>query len=348
LISIPTAARPGGQQYLIVNGRPLRDRLLLGAIKGGYADVLAHDRVPALVLELSLAPSDLDVNVHPAKTEVRFREPDRIRGMVVAGLRHALAKAGLRPPQGLARSALSQTMPYGFQNFQQAHHGLQESAAAFQAPFPDLESAPAARSTTFEPPETTVGILGVARGQIHDTYILAETADGMVLVDQHAAHERLVYERMKQELDDAGVKRQVLLIPEIVELDMAAVLALSERAEELAELGLVVESFGPSSVLIREIPALLGHSALAPLMRQLADEVLEFGTTDRLKAHLDKIAATLACHSSVRAGRVLNAAEMNALLRQMEATPASGQCNHGRPTFVEFKLSDIERLFGRR
>jgi DNA mismatch repair protein MutL len=310
----------------------------LGAIKGGYADVLAHDRHPVLVLELAMDPAGLDVNVHPAKTEVRFRDPDRIRGTVVGALRHALREAGLRAPQGLAQSALSQAMT----------QGVAETAARYHAPLFGAPEAPVMRSVDPDIEATSFGRLGAARGQVHGTYILAETPDGIILVDQHAAHERLVYERIKQELENSGVKRQVLLIPEVVEMDAAAVLAVAERAAELSELGLTIESFGPQAILIREIPALLGQTAIEALMRELADEIQELGTTDTLKSRLDKIASTLACHGSVRAGRALSASEMNALLRQMEATPLSGQCNHGRPTFIEFKLSDLERMFGRR
>ena len=292
------------------------------------------------------------MNVHPAKTEVRFRDAGLVRGLIVGALKHALSEAGHRASTTVAGSALSafqRQSPSPFQSpniFSAAHFpttGVREAPTPYSAALPmsvRMEEAPVDAV-----PDTP---LGVARAQLHETYVVAQTADGIVIVDQHAAHERLVYERMKKALANGGVARQPLLIPEVVDLDPSEVTRVSERAEELAELGLVIEAFGPDAVVVREVPAMLGKLDVKGLVRDLADEIAESGNALSLKERLEDVSGTLACHMSVRAGRRLNAEEMNALLREMEATPHSGQCNHGRPTYVELKLADIEKLFGRR
>jgi DNA mismatch repair protein MutL len=353
---LPTYNRANSaMQFLIVNGRPVRDKLLIGAVRGAYADYLAHDRYPALALFLDCDPAFVDVNVHPAKTEVRFRDAGLVRGLIVSSLKAALHEAGHRASTTVSNDALSALRPHAAPVYP-LHHGphltgLSDIAREYSAPIfaRDDPQAFAARVEEIPDTPTTQHLpLGVARAQLHENYIVAQTENGIVIVDQHAAHERIVYERMKEALANGGVARQPLLIPEVVSLDPAEVDRLSARVSEFAELGLVIESFGPDAVMVRETPALLGQVDIAALLRDLADELAETGTAASLKERLDHVAATLACHTSVRSGRRLNAEEMNALLREMEATPHSGQCNHGRPTYVELKLSDIERLFGRR
>ena len=353
---LPTYNRASSQmQFLFVNGRPVRDRLLLGAVRGAYADFLAHDRHPALALFLECDPEFVDVNVHPAKTEVRFRDSGLVRGLIVSALKGALTAHAQRASSTVAASALAALRPHSSPAMPFSRHGSSpgflEAAREYHAPL--LQSVGTSSFAGRVEPTATAETgellpLGVARGQLHETYIVAQTADGIVIVDQHAAHERLVYERMKCELADGRVARQPLLIPEVVELDPSDVARISDRAAELAELGLIVESFGSDAVLVRETPALLGMANLKSLIRDLADDLAETGAAHSLTERLDHISATLACHTSVRAGRRLTAEEMNALLREMESTPHSGQCNHGRPTYVELKLADIERLFGRR
>jgi DNA mismatch repair protein MutL len=345
---LPTYNRANSaMQFLFVNGRPVRDKLLIGAVRGAYADFLARDRHPALALFLECDPAFVDVNVHPAKTEVRFRDAGLVRGLIVSALKHALHDAGHRASTTVAGDTLAslrpQAAPY---YFKPEPHAAMETAREYRAPLfaPDVSTR--FEAATSDPPSDTP--LGAARAQLHETYIVAQTADGIVIVDQHAAHERLVYERMKHAMENGGVARQPLLIPEIVDLDPAEVERVLARADQLAELGLVVESFGPDAVAVRETPAMLGQMDIKGLLRDLADDIAETGSALSLKERLEEVAGTLACHTSVRAGRRLNAEEMNALLREMEATPHSGQCNHGRPTYVELKLSDIERLFGRR
>jgi DNA mismatch repair protein MutL len=353
---LPTYNRASAQmQFLFVNGRPVRDRLLLGAIRGAYADFLARDRYPALALFLECGAGLVDVNVHPAKTEVRFRDSGLVRGLIVAALKAALAGAGHRASTTVASATLSaiRANPGGAAGFYPEPlqtRGVAEAARDYHAPlFADRAPAFSARVEEAGPSGDAAGLpLGVARAQLHETYIVAQTADGIVIVDQHAAHERLVYERIKLAFDGQNVARQPLLIPEVVELDPAEVERICARAAELEPLGLVVEPFGPDAVMVRELPALLGKADAKALIRDLADDLAETGNALSLKERLQEIAGTYACHMSVRAGRRLNADEMNALLRQMESTPHSGQCNHGRPTYVELKLSDIERLFGRR
>lgn len=373
-------------QYLFVNGRPVRDKLLIGAIRAGYADVMARDRFPAAVLFVDLDPHEVDVNVHPTKADVRFRDPGLVRGLLVGALRRAHADAGHRAASthGAATldvlgAAASRPMPTSSptwrSDFQSrpvsfdwrtapdrplpadapAFRTFAEDDVAFDAGPPQARfsvvdgavSADARAGLAEVPVESLSRPLGAPRAQIHETYIVAQTETGLVIVDQHAAHERLVYERLKREIAK-GVETQMLLIPEIVDMPEEDVNRLIERAEELAELGLVVEAFGPGAIAIREIPALLGRTDTAALLRDIADDLAEWDQATRLKEKLDSIAATMACHGSVRAGRRLRVEEMDALLREMEETPNSGQCNHGRPTFVELKLSDIERLFGRR
>ena len=346
---LPTYNRANAaMQFLFVNGRPVRDKLLVGAVRGAYADFLARDRHPALALFLDCDPAFVDVNVHPAKTEVRFRDAGLVRGLIVGALKQALSGAGHRASTTVAGTAMA-----AFQRqTPQPYQAISSHALALREPVPRMFEAPMSarvEEPAIQPvPDAPNYQLGVARAQLHETYIVAQTADGIVIVDQHAAHERLVYERMKNALANGGVARQPLLIPEVVELDPSEVTRVSARAAELAELGLVIEEFGPDAVVVREVPAMLGKLDVKGLVRDLADEIAETGNALSLKERLEEVSGTLACHMSVRAGRRLNAEEMNALLREMEATPHSGQCNHGRPTYVELKLADIEKLFGRR
>ncbi|HLI65297.1 MAG TPA: DNA mismatch repair endonuclease MutL [Caulobacteraceae bacterium] len=355
---LPTYSRGNAaHQYLFVNGRPVRDRLLGGALRAAYADFLARDRHPTAALYVDLAPELVDINVHPAKAEVRFRDPALVRGLIVGGLRHALAGAGHRASTTVAAAALGGFRPGGGASPRGFSAWSAGGWAPQSAPPPLLPGVaePSARAETpYEPPpsaeviDPTAFPLGAARAQVHETYVVAQTKDGIVIVDQHAAHERLVYERMKAELEAGGVVRQALLLPEVVELDPAEAERVARAADDLARLGLILESFGPGAVLVRETPALLGETDVAGLVRDIADDIAENGAPLALAERLQAVCSTMACHGSVRAGRRLSAAEMNALLRQMEVTPHSGQCNHGRPTYVELKLADIERLFGRR
>ncbi|HMK02500.1 MAG TPA: DNA mismatch repair protein MutL, partial [Reyranella sp.] len=353
---LPTLNRPTGQhQYLFVNGRPVRDKLLAGAVRGAYQDFLARDRHPMVALFLEAPTGMVDVNVHPAKTEVRFRDAGIVRGLIVGALRTALAAAGHRASTTVSDAALgafrphtgySSSLPMGGRGgVSSIPRGLSEAAAQFMAPL----GAPSARVEA----ESADGNgahypLGVARAQLHETYIVAQTGEGVVIVDQHAAHERLLHERLKNQLEADGVKRQALLLPEVVDVGEDGARRLAGRAAELAEMGLVLEPFGLGAVVVRETPAVLGEVDIQGLVRDLADELAEMGDHLSLKEKVEEVCGTLACHTSVRAGRRLSVEEMNALLRQMEATPHSGQCNHGRPTYVELKLADIERLFGRR
>jgi DNA mismatch repair protein MutL len=355
LAGLPTLNRGlPRDQYLVVNGRPVRDKLLVGAVRGAYQDVLARDRHPVVALFLDGPPAEIDVNVHPAKAEIRFRDAALVRGLIVGALRHALEAAGQRTATTVSAAALAAFRPpisdaaaeprFAFPP-SAPPRALAETGNAFLAPHPAAADAPEPGPAPEAPPD---GVLGSARAQLHGTYILAETAAGIVLVDQHAAHERLVYERMKAALAAHGVARQTLLLPEIVELDSGAAARLAARADELAGFGLVLEPFGPGAVIVREVPALVPSLDVKALVRDLADELAEWGDALALKERVEHVCGTLACHSSVRAGRRLSPAEMDALLRQMEATPNSGQCNHGRPTYIALALSDIERLFGRR
>jgi DNA mismatch repair protein MutL len=358
---LPTLNRPTGQhQYLFVNGRPVRDKLLSGAVRGAYQDFLARDRHPMVALFLEAPTALVDVNVHPAKTEVRFRDAGIVRGLIVGALRTALAAAGHRASTTVADAALGAFRPHtgystplplgrdgGNGHGFSIPRGLAEAAAQFMAPF----DAPSARVEAPADAATSNGQhypLGVARAQLHETYIVAQTDQGVVIVDQHAAHERLTHERLKDQLQADAVKRQALLLPEVVDVGEDGARRLAQRADELGEMGLVLEPFGLGAVVVRETPAVLGEVDVQGLVRDLADELAEMGDHLSLKEKIEEVCGTLACHTSVRAGRRLTVEEMNALLRQMEATPHSGQCNHGRPTYVELKLADIERLFGRR
>jgi DNA mismatch repair protein MutL len=359
-------------QFLFVNGRPVKDRLLIGAVRAAYQDLLARDRHPIVALFVEVPPGEVDVNVHPAKTEVRFREPSLVRGLIVGGLRHALDSAGFRSAQPAAANVGWQTSPSpqpgegwgeGVPSLQERLYDQRPSSyAGAPSPYPSLrwgegtlreersDFLPAARGEVAygSPPDTARFPLGVARGQVAATYIVAEAEDGLVLVDQHAAHERLVLERMRRAMADGGVARQALLLPEVVELDESACDRLDGRIAELAEMGLELERFGPRAMLVRATPALLGSGDARGLVTDLADELAAFDEALSLKEKLDHVAATMACHGSVRAGRILSVAEMNALLREMEVTPHSGQCNHGRPTWVKLAHGDIEKLFGRK
>ncbi len=359
---LPTFSRGNGlAQYFFVNGRPVRDRQLLGALRAAYADVMKRERHPVAVLNIALDPALVDVNVHPTKAEVRFRDSGLVRGLIVGALREALGKTELRSSSEAAGATIAAFRPAGMPRPQRPAMPSAWRAApvagnaalatgfaeAAQAAFAMVQ--PSAEADVAEPDTAALARpLGAARAQIHETYIVAQTEDGLVIVDQHAAHERLVYERMKAALAERGVPSQILLIPEVVDLPAEDVARLAERAPELAELGLVVDRFGAGAVIVRETPAMLGAIDAGPLVRDLADEIAEWERTAGLKDKLDRVASTMACHGSVRAGRRLKPAEMDALLREMEATPNSGTCNHGRPTFIELKLADIERLFGRR
>jgi DNA mismatch repair protein MutL len=361
-------------QYLFVNGRPVKDRVLIGAVRAAYQDLLARDRHPVLALFIDLPADELDVNVHPAKTEVRFRDPGNIRGLIVGGLRHALDEAGHRSAQRPSAAALGSwqhspsllggedrgegARPAQYAFGSQNRHSYAGTPSPY--PFPPwgegtvqdrpLDYSPQARAepASEAPPESARHPLGVARGQVAATYIVAEAEDGLVLVDQHAAHERLVLERMRRAMAADGVAAQALLLPEVVELDEPACDRLEARIAELAGLGLEIERFGPRAMLVRAMPAMLGASDAKGLVTDLADDLAAFDGALSLKEKLDHVAATMACHGSVRAGRLLSVAEMNALLREMEVTPHSGQCNHGRPTWVKLAHGDIEKLFGRK
>lgn len=377
---LPTFNRGTAQaQYLFVNGRPVRDKLLTGAVRGAYMDFLARNRHPVVALFLDVDPVNLDVNVHPAKTEVRFKDAGLVRGLIVGALRQALTSAGHRASTTVAETALGalrqeQTYApppqweFGSSRATSPGAGWQDGGRDFVAPsvLQQYEAAQAPVSAAgverkwgesarvepageeMAPTENLRRPLGVARGQLHETYIVAQTGDGIVIVDQHAAHERLIYERMKNAIAANGLTRQMLLIPEVVELEGDSADRLAARSDELAELGFVLEKFGDGAVVVRETPALLGKLDVAGLVRDMADDLVELDTAVSLKERLEDVCGTIACHGSVRSGRRLSAEEMNALLREMEATPHSGQCNHGRPTYVELKLNDIERLFGRR
>jgi DNA mismatch repair protein MutL len=367
--ALPTLTRANALgQYLFVNGRPVRDKLLLGAVRGAYADYLPRDRHPLLALFVTLPAREVDVNVHPAKAEVRFRNAGLVRALIVHALKSALTREGTRAATTGGSATITALRP-GARGWEWRRSparpsdpprpratmsGFAEAAqVAFDVggPAADLrEGFGEARVAEFAAPaaDDLDHPLGAARAQVHETYIVAQTRDGLVIVDQHAAHERIVYEKLKAALEKSGVGRQILLIPEIVELDEADVVRLMERAEELARYGLVLEPFGPGAVALRETPGLLGAIDGAGLVRDLAEHMSEWDETLPLERRLMAVASSMACHGSVRAGRRLKPQEMNALLREMETTPNSSQCNHGRPTYVELKLTDIERLFGRR
>jgi DNA mismatch repair protein MutL len=406
---LPSFSRGNAQfQYIYVNGRPVKDRLLLSALRGAYADVMARDRHPIAVLFLTLDPRAVDINVHPAKADVRFRDPGLVRGLIVGSIRETLSRAGLRgstegaagllgrfraggqgPGDGFAGTGAAaaawdagglswSARDPGRSGFQGFAEDRQAGYAADQSPFRPLDDAAAETGATARgeaagawsfaglPPAARMPEpgpaggeraaiealadypLGAARAQLHDAFILSETRDGFVLVDQHAAHERLVYESLKTAIHARPLPSQMLLIPEIVELPVEDADRLAEQAPAFERFGLGLERFGPGAVAIRSLPAILGKVDAQALVRDLADELADCETADKLLQKIDHVAATIACHGSVRAGRTLRPEEMNALLRQMESTPGAGTCNHGRPTFIELKLADIERLFGRR
>ncbi len=366
--SLPTYNRGiADHQYLFVNGRPVKDRLLMGAIRGAYAEMLPRDRHAVVALFLDVPTDQVDVNVHPAKTEVRFRDPAMVRGLIVSGLRRALDAAGHRS-QRASDSALAMwqhetSSPPGGEEGARPQSGWEGEGTPQRLPLENRSYASVsdARPTFFAappqaraepawtpPPQTSAFPMGVARGQVAKTYIVAEAEDGLVLVDQHAAHERLVLERMRAALVGGTIASQALLIPEVVELDEAGCDRLESRAAELSDFGLDLERFGPRAMLVRATPALLGQSDPKGLVTDLADELAAFDEALSLKERLDAVAGTMACHGSVRAGRILSVTEMNALLREMEITPHSGQCNHGRPTWVKLAHGDIEKLFGRK
>jgi len=357
---LPTFGKAtAASQFLFVNGRPIRDRLVLGAVRGAYADVMPRDRQPAVALFLELDPHEVDVNVHPAKTEVRFRDSALVRSLIVTAIREAIAAASPATATTLSDATLGAFRPGGFRSgpgrtwdwrqsvARPTHPGFAEAGQAAFAM--DLMPAADVRAPVESGhPEDLDRPLGAARAQVHGTYILSQTRDGLVIVDQHAAHERLVYERMKRQMAESGIARQALLIPVVVELDPDDAARLLERTGDLERFGLVIEGFGPGAVVVRETPALLGEVDAEALVRDIADHLAEWDTAAPLEQRLLHVAATMACHGSVRAGRLLRPAEMNALLREMEATPGSAQCNHGRPTSVSLSLADVERLFGRR
>lgn len=387
--ALPTYSRGAAvEQFFFVNGRPVRDKLLIGALRAAYMDFLSRDRHPAAVLFLTCDPERVDVNVHPAKAEVRFRESGIARGLVVSGLRHALAQAGHRASSTVADATLGAMRPevpagriyqmdrpsmgairstYQFQSplaershpvmefgeapqsyLGQGYSGQSSSGAADQYAPQNYAIPPSARA------DDTAALragdnhpLGAARAQVHENYIIAQTQNGLVIVDQHAAHERLVYERLKRQMAENGVAAQALLIPEIVELSAQDAATLLEFSEDLARFGLTIEPFGGGAVAVRETPAILGEINASAMLRDILDELADLGDSQRLQARVEAVLSRMACHGSIRSGRQMRPEEMNALLREMEATPHSGQCNHGRPTYVELKLSDIERLFGR-
>ena len=352
--ALPTYSRGSAvQQYLFVNGRPVRDKMLIGALRGAYRDFLSRDRHPAAVLFIDCDPERVDINVHPAKSEVRFRDPGLARGLIVSGLRHALADAGHRASTTVAGETLGafrasgdgprvyqMDRPSAPQHARPAQFGFSETAETFEPNAARVDEA-----TVFDDADDRP--LGAARAQVHANYVIAQTADGIVIVDQHAAHERLVYEKLKRQMAENGVASQVLLVPEIVELGADAE-RLLELTADLAMMGLCIEPFGPGTIAVRETPALLGPVNAEALLRDILDEIQDVGDSTALRSRIDAILSRVACHGSIRSGRQMRAEEMNALLREMEATPHSGQCNHGRPTYVELKLHDIERLFGRR
>ncbi|MDV7272038.1 DNA mismatch repair endonuclease MutL [Thioclava sp. A2] len=367
--ALPTYSRGAAvEQFLFVNGRPVRDKMLTGALRAAYMDFLSRDRHPAAVLFLTCEPERVDVNVHPAKAEVRFREAAIARGLIVTGLRHALAEAGHRASSTVSTATLGamRPEPTGAPRIYQMDRpslGAIRSVYAAQAPAPqqsawtegfaeaapvfDTGFAPSARAEEVVEQDAPIHApLGAARAQLHENYIIAQTENGVVIVDQHAAHERLVYERLKRQMAENGVPSQALLIPEIVELSSGDAALLLERADELARFGLTVEAFG-GAIAVRETPAILGEIDAGAMLRDILDELADLGDSQNLQARVEAVLSRMACHGSIRSGRRMRVEEMNALLREMEATPHSGQCNHGRPTYVELKLSDIERLFGR-
>ena len=359
-ISLPTFSRSNGlAQYFYVNGRAVRDRLLAGALRAAYLDYLPRDRHAVVALFVECAPRDVDVNVHPAKAEVRFRDGGLVRGLIVGAIRQALEgalhRAATTGGSGVVAALREATFrpgvdrpsgPWDWRSSPAAPAGFAEPE---QASFPAFGPAADAAADSATPAEADLAApLGAARAQLHELYVIAQTGDGIVIVDQHAAHERIVYERLKRQRAQNGIERQILLSPIVVDLDPDAAASLVDHAAALEQLGLVLEGFGPGAILLREVPALIAGADMSLLMRDLADDLSAEDGALSLERRLDHRLATMACHHSVRSGRKLKPEEMNALLREMERTPGAGQCNHGRPTYVELKLGDIERLFGRR
>jgi len=354
--ALPThhAATARGQ-YLFVNGRPVRDRVLLSALRAAYGDLLPSGRHPLAVLFIEVPSHEVDVNVHPAKTEVRFRDAARVRGLMISGIRHALQQSAQFTTSTLAPQALqmlrSEAVAQGGCGFSDYAATAQPQSYFPTAPQVSLFSSSLPQARNVEAASVAAipsnGRLGAAVAQLHGTFIIAQSESGVVIIDQHAAHERIVYEKMKQGLDTQGIKRQILLVPEVIEMDDSSAQRIFSRADQLAELGLVIEMFG-GAILVREVPALLGKTDVGALLRDMADELAELDESSALRDRLEEICATMACHGSVRSGRTLTIDEMNALLRQMEATPNSGQCNHGRPTYVELRKGDLEKLFDRK
>ena len=347
--ALPTYSRGAAvAQFVFVNGRPVRDKMLLGALRAGYMDVLSRDRHPVAALFIDCDPTMVDVNVHPAKSEVRFRDAGTVRGLIVSGLRHAMAGAGHRASTTVADATLGAMQPQPMEPrvYQMDRPSFTARSMAFQAQAPGFAEVPSAR---IEPvvEEANDLPLGAARAQLHENYIIAQTADGIVIVDGHAAHERLVYEKLKTQMAENGVAAQALLIPEIVELAEGEASQLLDIADDLARFGLGIEAFGGNAVAVRETPAILGEVNATAMLRDILDELSDTGGSDRVQSKIEAILSRVACHGSIRTGRRMRAEEMNALLRDMESTPRSGQCNHGRPTYVELKMTDIERLFGR-
>lgn len=347
--ALPTYSRGAAvAQFVFVNGRPVRDKMLLGALRAGYMDVLSRDRHPVAALFIDCDPTMVDVNVHPAKSEVRFRDAGTARGLIVSGLRHAMAGAGHRASTTVADATLGAMQPQPMEPrvYQMDRPSFTARSMAFQAQAPGFAEVPSAR---IEPvvEEANDLPLGAARAQLHENYIIAQTADGIVIVDGHAAHERLVYEKLKTQMAENGVAAQALLIPEIVELAEGEASQLLDIADDLARFGLGIEAFGGNAVAVRETPAILGEVNATAMLRDILDELSDTGGSDRVQSKIEAILSRVACHGSIRTGRRMRAEEMNALLRDMESTPRSGQCNHGRPTYVELKMTDIERLFGR-
>ncbi|MEM6373266.1 MAG: DNA mismatch repair endonuclease MutL, partial [Pseudomonadota bacterium] len=346
--ALPTYSRGAAvAQFLFVNGRPVKDKLLTGALRAAYFDFLSRDRHPAAALFVDCDPQLVDVNVHPAKSEVRFRDPGLARGLIVSGLRHALADAGHRASSTVASATLGAMQPEPTEPcvYQMDRPSLgPRGSAGFAEMAQDFSAQVVETPVEVDPGDLP---LGVARGQVHENYIVAQTATGMVIVDQHAAHERLVYEKLKRQMAENGVAAQALLIPEIVTLSLADREALLEIADHLAKAGLGIEAFGGDAIAVRETPAILGEVDASAMIHDILDELSDLGSSQSVQARIEAILSRVACHGSVRSGRRMRGEEMNALLREMEATPHSGQCNHGRPTYVELKLADIERLFGR-
>jgi DNA mismatch repair protein MutL len=375
--ALPTYSRGNAvMQHLFVNGRPVRDKTLIGALRGAYQDFLSRERHPVVALFVDCDPHKVDVNVHPAKSEVRFRDPGLVRGLIVTALRHALAEAGHRSSSTVAQATLGAMRPEPVDGppriYQMDRPSMQarQSSYAAQAPMRDFEPVPPYTPPHQPPaqgfaemqgsgwggqvidepaaaPEPANLPLGVARGQVHENYIFAQTETGIVIVDQHAAHERLVYEKLKHQMAENGVAAQALLIPEVVDLSPDDAAQLLSIADDLRQMGLSLEPFGNGAIAVRETPAILGEVNAGAMIRDILDELADLGSSQLVKEKIEAILSRVACHGSIRSGRRMRAEEMNALLREMEATPHSGQCNHGRPTYVELKLTDIERLFGR-